>query len=67
MKKFIIDLIEKIIVPESPMNIGLVWLMYSLITLDYLGIFWGMAFSALGIWICKRIYIDDCFNEDGVY
>jgi hypothetical protein len=67
MKKFIIDLIEKIIVPELPMIMGLVRLMYSLITLDYLGILYGMIVSALGIWICKRIYIDDCFNEDGVY
>lgn len=67
MKKFIIDLIEKICVAETPMNIGLVGLMYGLITLDYLGMFWSMVFSVLGIWICKRIYIDDCFNEDGVY
>lgn len=67
MKKFIIDLIEKICVPETLMNMSLIWLIYSLMTLDYVGILWGIAYSVVSIWICKRIYIDDYFNEDGAY
>lgn len=64
MKKYIIDLLEKIFVPETTMNLGLIWLIYAIITLDYISIFWATIYSALSILLYKRFYIDGYFDEE---